>query len=163
MALPGPVLHLPVSRDMAILYHGSNFVGCFWGSIRNSRAICFRFPELLVYWPTFQRLSLALIPPACCWQDLDSYVWAQFSSPCASSLLIWERLWILPVLLSCMSGLLPFFLVLNSFHWFIFVEKLVFPEVPILILHDGSLFRAFRFCLRQLWTALSSFSRLGIG
>jgi hypothetical protein len=46
--------------------------------------------------------------------------------------------------LSCMSGLLPFFLVLNCFHWFNFVEKLFFPEVPILILHDESLFHLHR-------------------
>jgi hypothetical protein len=33
--------------------------------------------------------------------------------------------------LSFMSGLMPIFLVLNCFHWFNFVENLVFPEVPM--------------------------------
>jgi hypothetical protein len=85
-----------------------------------------------------------------------------FSSPCVSSP---SHLGLpLEVLLSCMSGLLPFFLVLNCFHWFNFVEKLVFPEVPILILHVGSrsifietFFEFFDPALRILWTALSSF------
>ena len=36
MALPVPVFYLPVIRDMAILYHGSNFVGCFRSSFQNS-------------------------------------------------------------------------------------------------------------------------------
>jgi len=36
MALPVPVFYLPVTRDMAILYHGSNFVGCFRSSFQNS-------------------------------------------------------------------------------------------------------------------------------
>ena len=84
MALPVPVFNLPVSRDMAILYHVST---------------CVRH-----------------------------------------SLLIWGPPWTSAVLLIFMSGLLPFSLVLNYFHWFNFVEKLAFPEVPILFLHDETRF-----------------------
>ena len=140
MALPVLVLYLPVIQDMAVLYHGSNFVGCFRGSFRNWRALHVLFPELLVYWPTFPRLSLALIPPARFWQDLDSYVWAHFSSPCASSLLIWDRFRISSVLLTLYEWTNTIFLVLNYFHWFNIVAKLAFPEVPILFLHDETLF-----------------------
>ena len=49
MALPVPVFGLPVSRGMAMLYHGRNFVGCFRGSFKNWPAIRLLFPAPLVY------------------------------------------------------------------------------------------------------------------
>ena len=106
-------------------------IGCLRGSFQNSRASHASSSMPRAYWPTFPRLSLANFRPAPLWQYPDSYVWAQILSstwisfvPCATS--------------TSSSSLPPFFLVLNHFHWFNFVQKLVFPEVALFSSHWGS-------------------------
>ena len=106
-------------------------IGCLRGSFQNSRASHASSSMPRAYWPTFPRLSLANFRPAPLWQHPDSYVWAQILSstwisfvPCATS--------------TSSSSLPPFFLVLNHFHWFNFVQKLVFSDVDIIFVTSGS-------------------------
>ena len=81
MALPASIFSLLDIWGVAILYHGSTCIGCLRGSFRNPRASRVVFSEPLVYWPTFPRLSLAII-----WilPNPDSYAWAHFSSSTSS-------------------------------------------------------------------------------
>jgi hypothetical protein len=68
-------------------------------------------------------------------------VWARFSSPCASFASHLGLSSISTVLLSLMSWLLPFSLILNRFHWFNIVRKLVFSEVTLLFASRRDMFR----------------------
>jgi hypothetical protein len=128
MALPASIFNLLDIWGVAILYHGSTCIGCLRGSFRNSRASCVVFSEPLVYWPTFPRLPLANIwilpnPGSYAWAHFFYSTWSYFN-PCAR--------------MTTLSSLRPFFLVLNHFHWFNFVQKLVFSEVAIIFVPSSS-------------------------
>ena len=156
MALPVPVLYLPVIRDMAILYHGSTFFGCFRSSFQNSGSTGQLFRAF--HWHLFRLPALA---------GSGFLRMGPISSPCASSASH------LGFSLDFAGSFEPYELTTTIFPQFEpcslvqYFSKLVFSAVAVFfcfttrqVSSSARPFSSFEPLLRTPWTALSSVYRL---